>query len=562
MKRIPLIIAALLLSVQLFGQVVRQVEVTKQYAPKLPPARKLDIATNRVDTVSIRPEIDYTIQPKSFASVLTTDKFRPATVTYWQYDKQYPFYLKAGIGVPLTSEVDAYGSTHRANVGYISAYVNHRGNFADIKVKDAFDSEKIYKNNSQSMTNRVGVNGGKYVGRYTFDGDIYYESDIYHRYPMADVEASQSEVNFENVALALSFGDSFADLSKLNFSIYGSADFYNDKSIQLVDRKLQQISATAGGKIARRLGSKAEGSFSADYSGYYGLKGLNSYGNSIISAALSFDYQFEQMLDLKVGVKYSFDKFRGVDNRNRHHFLPYLYLGFNLKNRGNFVPYFELDSKLVNNSYQQLQRLNPYIMIPVEGYSILPNSAYYNLRLGIAGRTTSCKFAYRIYANIAFVTDALYWYSVDNGLFEPLAARENVWSVSASLEYKPISTLLLRAEASGMAYTNFTDKQNGKPSFQAELAARYTHRKFAIGASASLVGGTKWSVAHSVEGEREWQTVSYPAYVDVTLNFDWFISKQWTLYVEGRNLANANIYPWAYYRQYGIGAVVGFKVQF
>ena len=57
-------------------------------------------------------------------------------------------------------------------------------------------------------------------------------------------------------------------------------------------------------------------------------------------------------------------------------------------------------------------------------------------------------------------------------------------------------------------------------------------------------------------------TISYPAYVDLGLMFDWYVSKQWTIFVEGKNLANANIYQWANYRQYGIAGMVGVKVQF
>ena len=77
------------------AQVTREVEVVKEYIPKLPPARKLDMATDKQDTVNIRPEIDYTITPNSFTSALSTSKVRPATVTYWEFDKRYPFYLKA-----------------------------------------------------------------------------------------------------------------------------------------------------------------------------------------------------------------------------------------------------------------------------------------------------------------------------------------------------------------------------------------------------------------------------------------------------------------------------------
>jgi hypothetical protein len=50
--------------------------------------------------------------------------------------------------------------------------------------------------------------------------------------------------------------------------------------------------------------------------------------------------------------------------------------------------------------------------------------------------------------------------------------------------------------------------------------------------------------------------------VDVGLDVDWFVSKHCTIFVEGRNLANANIYRWAYYREYGVHFTAGVKVQF
>lgn len=558
----------MLLCLSAAGQVTREVEVTKQYAPKLPPAQKLDIPTNRVDTVAIRPEIDYTIHPKSFASELTTDKFRPASVTYWQYRKNYPLFLRAGIGYPLVTEIDAYASAHRADVGYIGAYFNHRGNFTDIEVTNPL-LDKSYKNNSQQMTNIVGVNGGKYIGKYTLDGDIYYHSDGFHRYALPEVvEDKESEINFENAAISLHFGDAFADLSHLNFSLYGSVDFYNDKSPQLLaqgedSRKLQQVSATAGVKLARKLFNCADFTLGFDYEGHYGLKYLNAYQNSVLSAWLGAEFEVKQVFDVKVGVKYSYDRLQTDEGNIKHHFLPYLYLGYNLKNNSTFVPYFELDSKLVNNSFQSMQRVNPYVVIPMSGYSVAPNSTYYNMRFGISGCTLNSKFAYRLYAGASFITNSLYWYAVDNAYFEALSARENVWSICGSLEYKPISALLIRAEACGMIYNNFPGNIHiAKPKYTAELSARYKHRKFAVGASAKLVGAVDWSVVYTTAQGREFSTINYPAYVDVNLCADWYVSKQWTLFLEGRNLANATIHPWAFYRQYHIGALFGFKVQF
>ena len=42
------------------------------------------------DTTRIRPEIDYTITPLSLQTTLTTRPIRPATVTYWEFNRPQP----------------------------------------------------------------------------------------------------------------------------------------------------------------------------------------------------------------------------------------------------------------------------------------------------------------------------------------------------------------------------------------------------------------------------------------------------------------------------------------
>ena len=89
------------------AQVERHVEVTKNYVPEVSTsATKLSITPDMVDTVRLRPEIDYTITPKSFVSTLGTHRFRPASLTYWEYEKPHPFYLKLGVGYPLNTAAD------------------------------------------------------------------------------------------------------------------------------------------------------------------------------------------------------------------------------------------------------------------------------------------------------------------------------------------------------------------------------------------------------------------------------------------------------------------------
>ncbi len=567
MRRFILTISTLLFALTATAQVEREVEVTKQYVPKLPAAKKMDFQPDMVDTVAIRPEIDYTIVPKSFASALSTEKFRPAKVTYWEYAKSYPFYIKAGVGYPLVSEVDAYASTNRADVGYLSAYVNHRGSYSDIQTINPITNTE-FKGKAQQMSNRVGVNGGKYIGRYTFNGDVYYDADIFHRYAQPKSDDAIDEINYENIALAMSFGDSFADMSKVNFSIYAAADYYNDKSEQLPDfeRKMQQFSASAGLKLGRNIGTKARLYAAFDYQGNYGLKFLENYGNSLFSGAVKFEYNLKSLLDIKAELKYCNDKLTGQNSR--HHILPNVYVGFNVGQRDILVPYVEVDSRLEQNSYQHLQQANPYIMLRGSEYQPLPNTTIFNMRIGFTGHTTNNKLSYRFNANAAFMNDALYWINVNNIGFDVTTAAQNIITLNASLEYKPLSTLLLGAGFKWMLYDeNFVDVENGKPNFEANFNIQYTHRKFAIGAKSDIIGSRSWSFAGEyfegdVRDNFTLHSYTYPVCCDLGLTFDWFVAKQCTIYIEGRNLANAKIYDWALYRRLGVGAVVGIKVQF
>ena len=155
--------------------------------------------------------------------------------------------------------------------------------------------------------------------------------------------------------------------------------------------------------------------------------------------------------------------------------------------------------------------------------------------------------------------------------FSAVQARENIWSLNAEVDYKPVSQLLINFRLRGMIYTNFSDISDCKPPVEAMLKIRYTHRKFSVRASADLKGVSKWTsfadptfvgrdAAFDVPVLRDIITV--PTTVDVGLGFDWYVSKKCTIFIEGNNLANMNIYNWVFYREYGASFTAGVKIQF
>ncbi len=572
------------------AQVAKQVEVTKNYVPEIAEARKMDIAPNMVDTITLRPEIDYSVTPRSFASTLGTHRFNPATVTYWEYRRNYPFYLKIGAGYPLNSTGDLYATAHRADVGYITGYINHRGQYQKLKYKDGFDGKAYKDNRSMQMNNKFGVMGGKYFGRYTLEGDLYYAMNLYHRYPFhnqydADnspiLEYKRRRVDYDDVNLSLAFGDSFADCSHLNFKVYASANLYNDKSEVFVEgAHYQQMNVTAGAALAREINKKNALSLDVNYEGYYGLKSLKAYNNSILGFDLRYRYRSGKLINLTAGAKVLYDANPAdAEKKSRWHAFPYLTLTLNINDKGAFVPYVEVNGELQNNSYYSLVRRNPYVAILTGGnglYSLsaesaLPNTELYNVRFGVSGHSSNSKFAYRFYANMSFMRNALYWFNINQIFFGVERADRNIWSLCGAIDYKPISQLLITAQVTGSLYSNFSSVADAMPPVEAALKARYTHRKFTVGLSAELYGPTRWTCAQDYTLFVPTSTVPLkmgtfkaPTSLDLSLYGDYRASKTCTVYAEVNNILGDVMptYRWAFYREMGASFTVGVKVQF
>ena len=579
MKRYIAILTLLCaVSLSASAQVAKQVEVTKDYVPEIGTVHKMDVVPNMVDTITLRPEIDYTITPRSFASTLGTHRFKPATATYWEYQRRYPFSLKLGVGYPLNSVGDLYASAHRADVGYITGYANHYGQYSMLPYTNGADG-KIYKDNrSVQMNNKFGVMGGKYFGRYTLAGDVYYRMDLYHRYPLHNEEFKLRKVDSDDVCLNVSFGDSFADYSHLNFKIYASADYFRDKSEQFVEgNNFQQMNVTGGLVLARAITKRSAMSLDIDYNGYYGLRSLNEYNNSIVGAKLLYRYRSGGLVDLNVGAKVYYD-YNPADaqKKSRWHAFPVMNLSLNIGDHGYAVPYVE------NNSYYSLSRQNPYVAVLGEGNGLLqadkvvPNTELYNVRFGVSGHTENSKFAYRFYANMSFMKNAIYWYNVNQIFFDVVSANRNIWSLCGALDYRPISELMITAQIKGSLYNNYakigeTLLDGAMPDFEALVRARYNHKKFTVGLTAELCGATQWTWVQNdalfgVESPAPMSIGRFTAPVSLNLSLyaDWHITKSCTVYAEGNNLIGDVMptYRWAFYREMGASFTVGVKVQF
>ena len=562
------------------AQVEKQVEVTKAYVPKVESASKLAVEPDMTDTTRLRPEIDYTITPLSLRTTLSTRPIRPATVTYWEFNRPLPFYVKAGAGYPLNSVLDFYASSQNPSTGYVVGYVNHEGRFA--KIRNDFG----VKNTSTRMFNRAGAAAGKYFGRHILEGDISYDNRMYHRYgAYASLPAETGfepggRIDYGDANLAVRFGDDFQDLSRTNFEVaLRGGMFFDHSEWPEYDDKARQMMLEARAKIARGFG-RSTLSAEAGYELLSGRKSLDGTSQQLIHAALRYGYA-GGVVRLDVGADYYHDRIElgGWEPdplvKTENYVIPYARLDFNLGTPG-LKPFIEADGAVRPNDFRGLTLENPYIL---PSAWLDKSSVDYNFRLGLGGSLWRSRFNYRIYAGVSVQDNHLFWMAYRNlsadpdfhevfqGVLTPVTARQTVTSFNGEIEFRPVSVLKLDLGVHGYLYNKETDLKNGEPSFAGNIGVAYDGRKVSFGMRALVQSVRSWSVidlsAAADPADPVYGTpFEAPFAVDVRVNFDWKVSGRVTLFAEGRNLADRRLYEYAWYPELGANFTVGVKANF
>ncbi len=561
------------------AQVQKQVEVTKTYVPSVESAVKIPAVPDMVDTVKLRPEIDYTIVPLSLTRGFETRPIKPAKVTYWEFNRPRPFYIKAGAGYPLNSVFDFYASSQNPGTGYVVGYVNHEGRYADIK--NSFN----VKNNSVQLLNRIGAAAGKYFGRHTLEGEVSYENRLYHRYGASgsyiDDNSSAKAVgtgrpDYGDANVKLRFGDDFKDLSRLNFDIAVKANLFWDHSdFSGYTNPARQTGIGVQARLARRFGRhtlRVQGGFER----MSGQKSLDGYAENLFNAGLRYGYA-GNVVDFEAGADYYGDRIRSAESGN--YVIPYAHLRFDLGTKV-LQPFAEADGGVYENSYRSLTRQNSYVFNPL---TVAKSSVDYNFRFGVGGSLWRDKFIYRLYAGFSIRDNRLYWASlpinpsgpdaVTLGYFIPVSGRQTVTSFNGEAEFRPMSNFRLILGVHGFIYNDEAvwrdgDRKanlaNGLPSFEALAKAQYDGRKVSFGVAAEMQSERRWTVGRWDAGQAGYVAGAFdaPFGIDLRINLDWHISGKVTFFAEGRNLANRKLYRYAFYPEYGANCTVGVKLDF
>lgn len=551
----------------IMAQVQKEVEVTKAYEPTLERAEKLPITPDMTDTMQLRPEIDYTITPLTMQTTLTTRQIRPAQISYWEFNRSRPYYLKAGVGLPMQSQIDLYASTQSPSRGYALGYLNHEGRFA--KIENDFG----VKNSATRMYNRVGAAAGRYLRKRLLEGDVNYTHRLYHRYGMhypTAIARPSDKVGYSNLDAAVRIGDDFQDLTRTNFEVRMAGSLFFDHTTPIeVGRKGGENALMAEARVARLFGARRF-SLAAAYQRLGGSKALDRNRQQQVKVSLRYGSESEQ-LRFEAGADYYYDQFKGEHRKVEHYVFPYARLEFDLIADA-VKPFVEVDGGLQSNDYRALSEENPYLAAPLW----LRSTATWEGRAGLTGHSRNNRFNYRAYAAVTLRDDARYWLlptldptaprAYAAGWLVPHLGRQSSFSLGGELNYRPLTSLLLDAAVNFHAYNDDDPLENGLPAMEGRGGVRYEGRKVRFGVQALLLGERCWSridFAHEnplVEGRMG--SYEVPFTVDLQADFEYLLRPQTALFVEGRNLLCRDLYTLPTMPEYGLSILIGARIAF
>ena len=621
MKRIFNIFTLLLLTATVAEaqNIDKEVVVTKEYTPTLETPDKLAITPRMEDTVTLRPEVRYSITPTSWATDFEQRPIAAANTYVWNYHRQPLLYVKAGAGYPLNSTADLLLSHTDGARNSFGVDVKHRGQWCDVKDPVGVKHNAEYSDSRLTLFGTLGVGKRMKAGaEITADHDWrYYYGDVNPQasamsQPIVGLSAA-NPLNGFGAGGRVWIGDDFSDLSRFNFRVAVDGGYYGSKVKGIYTKVLGESGVSDFDAGVVNVGAEAEVAKMFSQHGarlavgyrYKMATKQSDYRNSILSVAPRYIFnngalRVEAGLTIEAdnctsnaatealghyvvgaALHYMGEKSKGV------HLFPYLRLIYN--EGGVFAPFVEADGGLQSYDQQSLAQLNPYIAPVYDA----PNASLYTMRLGLMGATRSNSLTYSVWAGASINNRALYPFMLGSfyfpmidklvridfggevtmrpvrGLEVALDARYHINKIGTKVDqFVGIVSESVDGEVQSSLYQNLTDYKGGRtplPAFDVDLKVRYTAAKFMIGAKFGVTDAYDCLQLVSLAGAERlgyFYESECPMRLDLGVEAEYKVGKHISIWVEGNNLLNRRYCTYPLYPSVGINCTAGVKLIF
>lgn len=530
------------------GQITQQIEVTREYVPEISGARKLYFQPQIGDTITLKPDIHYSITPTPWKSVFGTEPITPVAISTAEYRPERPFYLKVAAGYPLQTALDFYaGVPCDPSRGRFGVYLNHYGQWAE---------NVPYKNTNTPnwSESRLALSGGKTFGKRTLDAELGFDTRYYSpnfSLVSGDVILSAAYIGPD---LKVTFGDSFTDFSHFNYraGLKGGYEinYYNSN-----------LGAFADFGWGLKKGTIVAG---VEFDSWF----MDGYNDWVVG--LKPEYRLGvKSFSLEAGVKLFYNNYNiysGYRNDNKgdkFSVIPKVKLQYDFLSE--LSVYAGVDGEMNSGGVNALNRINPFVLDYVVNRSVL-----YDVRGGAKGSAAEM-VSYDLF--VGYKSGDIPVFVSSEEIFRPYLADFGWFYTGADVLVKlPFG---LSVELGGQ-YNNINAEANifyreawndlsegvkkvgtGIPAFKigGKVAYNYRNKLF-------LKLGLEYAGVRQFTAEDGGIVEKLPATLNLTVAAEYIIKKRFAVFATGDNLLNSEIYRFMGYRALGANVMAGVRLSF
>jgi len=550
MKRAGKLIILLIITGTYFhsGQVLAQegldkeIIVVQPYKPALSDAYKINVLPAISDTISIRPDFDYSIQPKKIETGFEVRPIRAAKLVGEPLTKLYKSYLKLGIGNYLAPLAELNVNSLRSKNRSVGVYFMHQSINGKVKLNNG---EKVPPGFNDNILN---IYGKKIFHKSVFsvDLDAQFRGVNFYGYNPAldtalDKESVQQHYIFANTAFQLH--STHRDSAHLNYQVNLDYCYSLDKFED------NEHAFKLSGKFNKLINNQVFG-LNTDVAHYLSSPSIDSSNQTVFNinpwfARSTSEYSY------MLGGNFAADIREGDNNVVFH---PRAYLKIKVVDKV-FVPYFGIDGHYEVNNFRKMVGKN-YYLLPGPGAKNTNHKI--NGYLGIKGSLSS-RFGYHIKFNYSLI-DNMYFFISDTGSVlqnQFVVVYDDIehLSLSGEASFRPDEKLNLMLTAKYSQFNMDTLAQPWHtPNFDMSLRAGYNLRNKIVLDASLNVRGKRYAFNPDPAGE----PIVLAGYLDLNAGVEYRYTKILSAFIRFNNILGQNQEPWLYYPTMGFNAMVGF----
>jgi len=534
-----------------------QVTIVGTYDPTINQAFKINLKPKVPEVVTQKPDFTFHSMDVKQATTIEPVQIKPARMSTRNRLITYNNYLKAGFGSWFTPVVDFYHSSGEKNNNRLNILVNHISSFKDIP---------NYSPSPFSNT-KASIGYDKNIGKSILNLGATYGLDTYQYYgfipadyPTFNISDSELKQMFNlikgNVGVRSNKKKSNSFEYITNLGVFYYFDKWQTSTIN-ADLDFDFAQPFDAGKRGnnQKVGLKGK-------VGYWMNADSTTTSNDLILSGIPYYKAKFGMISFSVGLNFSYL----MADSSTFNFYPVIDVAVNLMPDALTI-YAGVDGGLVNNSYYNLTRVNPWSssVIPVS-WQNNKYKIYAGLRGNIARQLGyNFEVSWLNFEHMPFfinITDQQPIWGVVEPLnkFTAVFDDGNLLTIGGELNYALGKELTIWLGGSYNMYSlDSLSEPYHKPISNFNFGASYLIKKRVKVWTEFIGSGKRYAVDIYTPAPTE---IDLDGYFDINLGVDIYITEQFSVFVKGTNLLNNNYERFYNYPVQGLQVFGGIGYRF